>query len=104
MTNNKETKTLTMIENLCIVARCQGGTIHQYCDLLSDNFLKFKEEWKKVYEMSGALTTKMQFVAIAAHANYEGLIWRASKVEEHRLLTFTPEAREIYIKSRRGDL
>lgn len=94
--------TVSLLDNICFVAGCQGGVIHQWCDLLAPNYQAFKKEWQKQFDSNGMLMTKGQFVNIASRVDYEGLIWRPRKVEEVRLATFTPEAREEYFKSRAG--
>jgi hypothetical protein len=82
------------------VAGVQGGVIHQYCDVLEDNYFKFKSIWQKLYNLNSMMLTKNDFVIIAMRADYEGLIWRGRKLSENYIATMTPEARESYYKSR----
>jgi hypothetical protein len=91
---------VTLLDNLCFVAGVQGGVIHQYCDVMEENYTKFRSMWQELYNMNGMITTKEGFVKIAARANYEGLIWRSRKMDERKVASLTPEARDSYFKSR----
>ena len=64
----------TLLESLAEANKVQGGTIHQFCDIMADGFEKFVEEFKLFcLDMSFECTTKKGFKKMASRVNYNGL-------------------------------
>lgn len=64
----------TLLESLAIANKVQGGTIHQFCDILAANYERFVANFTDFcIDMSFECTTKKGFYKMAARVNYSGL-------------------------------
>lgn len=65
---------MTLLEALCKANECQGGTIHQFCDIRQPNFERFQQYYKEFcIDMRFIVDTKEGFYQMAKRNNYTGL-------------------------------
>lgn len=65
---------LNLLQSLCKANNVQGGTIHQFADILAPNFDRFNTYFKEMcIDMNFECVTKNGFKKMAARCNYSGL-------------------------------
>lgn len=66
-----------LLESLCEASNCQGGTIHQFCDITSPNYEAFVSEFNFFcVEMSFVCNTVKGFKKMAKRVGYTGLLFK----------------------------
>lgn len=67
----------SLLESLCEVNNCQGGTIHQFCDITAPNYEAFVSEFNFFcVEMSFTCNTVKGFKKMAKRVGYTGLLFK----------------------------
>jgi len=66
-------ETEKLLDCLCRLDNCQGGTIHQFCNVFDDNFLHFLDMYEYCVGEGDIFSSKEQVISLAEECHYKGL-------------------------------